>query len=68
MTLKITLKNQRNTEIERTKDMSIAENFQCDYMGLTFLDNKDIYFSVSREKISVLLSFVKASQCGFSGF
>ena len=33
-------------KIERTKDMSNAENFQWDYKGLTFLDNKRIHISV----------------------
>ncbi len=36
MALKITLKKRVTLEIERTKDMSDAENFQWDYKGLTF--------------------------------
>ncbi len=45
-------------KIERTKDRSNAEIFQCDYKGLTFLDNNSRQI-VIKEIISVWLSFVK---------
>ncbi len=47
MTLKITLKTRVTLKIERTKDLSNAENFQWDYKGLTFLDNNGRQISVA---------------------
>ena len=41
-------------KIERTKDLSNSENFQSDYIGLSFLDNNSRhYFSVIKENISL---------------
>ncbi len=46
MTMEITLKKGVKLKIERTKDMSNAENFQWDYKGLTFLKNNSKQISV----------------------
>ena len=46
MTLKITLKTRVTLIIERTKDKINAEIFQCDYKGLTFLNNNGRQISV----------------------